>query len=106
MTTPRNRTSLGLPVIGLLAVILFLGLILAPRAFQFRAWPEPARQIATEAMVQAPAEDAAEIHVAGVSEDRSRADGRTARVRRGEVREDVLVAREDRSRRGADRDSR
>lgn len=73
MTTPSNPSGIpSLPVVGLLAVILFLGLALAPRAFEFRAWPEQSRQYATEEVVDRPLSDAPVVEVAGVERSHSR----------------------------------
>jgi hypothetical protein len=64
MTTPSKRTGIqGAHVVLLLALILFLGLALAPRTFEFRAWPEAARQDAIEEVVDRPVR---EVEVAGV----------------------------------------
>jgi hypothetical protein len=77
VTTPSNPSVIpSLPVVGLLAVILFLGLALAPRAFQFRAWPEPPRQYASEQVVDRPVSDAPRIEVAGVEARGTRAERR------------------------------
>jgi hypothetical protein len=67
MRAPSNRN--GIPTIRivlLLAVILFLGLALAPRAFEFNAWPEPARHGAVEELVDRTAEEVTEVPVARV----------------------------------------
>jgi hypothetical protein len=67
MRAPSNRS--GIPTIRialLLAVILFLGLALAPSAFEFDAWPEPASHDAVEELVDRPAEGVTEIPVARV----------------------------------------
>jgi hypothetical protein len=53
-----------------LALILFLGLALAPRAFEFRAWPEQSRQYATEQVVDRPRAEV--VEVAGVRESSRR----------------------------------
>ena len=83
MTTPSNPSGIpSLPVVGLLAVILFLGLALAPRAFEFRAWPEPPRQYATEEVVDRPAQDATPIEVAGVQRSRPAPDSSAAKAER------------------------
>lgn len=67
MRAPSNRS--GVPatfVILLLALILFLGLALAPRAFEFRAWPEPSRHGAIQEIVERPADQVTEVPVARV----------------------------------------
>jgi len=67
MRTPSNRTGVpGVPVVVLLALILFLGLALSPRAFEFRGWPEPARNDAIEEVVARPVPEAPRIEVAGL----------------------------------------
>jgi hypothetical protein len=65
MAAPSNRSGIPTaPVIILVTVILFLGLSLGPRTFEFRAWPEDSRQGATEALVDRPAATAIEVPVA------------------------------------------
>ena len=67
MPTPSNRSGIPtVPVVALLALILFLGLFVAPRAFEFRAWPEPARPGAVEEIVSRSAEPVVEVPVARV----------------------------------------
>jgi hypothetical protein len=93
MTTPSNPSGIpSLPVVGLLAVILFLGLALAPRAFEFRAWPEQSRQYAAEEVVDRPRPEATPIEVAGVHASDSRReralDVRGERSSRAPVRAD------------------
>ncbi|HEX8743061.1 MAG TPA: hypothetical protein VF712_07995 [Thermoleophilaceae bacterium] len=81
MRTPSNRTGIpALPVILLVALILFLGLALAPRAFEFRAWPEVARNEPIEELVDRPAEQAVEVPVARV-DTRGRGDALAVRGR-------------------------
>ncbi|HEX8051939.1 MAG TPA: hypothetical protein VF517_03040 [Thermoleophilaceae bacterium] len=64
-------------------MILFLGLALAPRAFEFRAWPEPSRHEAVEEVVDRPVAPVAEVHVAGVTARSSRREpGGSVRVER------------------------
>jgi hypothetical protein len=78
MTTPSKRT--GIPsasVVVLLAVILFLGLALAPKTFEFDAWPEPTRQEAIEEVVDRPVSLATEGEVTGLR----RATGAARRAR-------------------------
>jgi hypothetical protein len=84
MPTPSNPSGIpSLPVAGLLAVILFLGLALAPRAFEFRAWPEPTRHAAIEEVVDRPVAPVTEVQVAGVTAESSRREpGATERVER------------------------
>jgi hypothetical protein len=85
MTPPSNQSGIpSLPVVGLLAVILFLGLVLAPRAFEFRAWPEFARPDAVEAVVDRPLPEVPRIEVAGV---------RASEARRGGTRNAVASGR-------------
>jgi hypothetical protein len=68
MATPSNRTGIAtLPMVVLVVVILFLGFVVAPRAFEFRAWPQPSRHDAIEAVVERPAPEAIEVRVARVN---------------------------------------
>ena len=67
MPTPSNSSGLPtVPIIALLALILFLGFFVAPRAFEFRAWPEPTRPAPVEEIVSRTAEPAIEVPVARV----------------------------------------
>ena len=67
MRTPSNAAGAhGLSVVLLLAVILFVGLALVPRAFEFRAWPQPARQDVAEEVVARSAAAATEVPVVRV----------------------------------------
>lgn len=67
MRTPSNRSGVPtLLVVAVPALILFLGFVLAPGAFEFRAWPEPSRPGAVDEIVEAPAERAVEVPVARV----------------------------------------
>ncbi|MEA2472497.1 MAG: hypothetical protein QOE06_412, partial [Thermoleophilaceae bacterium] len=68
MATPSNRTGIAtLPMVVLVVVILFLGFVVAPRAFEFRAWPQPSRHDAIEAVVERPTPEAIEVRVARVN---------------------------------------
>lgn len=117
MRTPSNRSGVAtLLVIAVPALILFLGFALAPRAFEFRAWPEPSRPGAVDEIVDAPAEPAVEVPVArvktrrggplsvrGESSRRSgpraggRLDARGSESRRGSRRSSARESREDRN---------
>ena len=80
MTTPSNPSGIpSLPVVALLAVILFLGLALAPRAFEFRAWPEFVRPAAVEEVVDRPLPEVPRIEVAGVQAADTRRGARGSR---------------------------
>lgn len=70
MRTPSNRSGVPtLLVIAVPALILFLGFTLAPRAFEFRAWPEPSRPSVLDEIVARPAEPVMEVPVARVKTD-------------------------------------
>lgn len=115
MTPPSKRSGFpSLHFLLLLALMLFLGLALAPKTFEFRAWPEPARSVAIEEVVDRPVPAATEIEVASVRErDREKAPERDSTADRGsserrsgetaEVREDR--ARPDRGGRERKRDA-
>lgn len=108
MPAPSNRSGIPTaPVIILVAVILFLGLSLGPRTFEFRAWPEASRQGAIEALVDRPAEPATEVPVATASvrkrkpesldvrgrNPRKQGDAREARAGRREARRSAASRR-------------
>jgi hypothetical protein len=100
MRAPSNRSGIPtLPIALLLAVILFLGLALAPRAFEFRAWPEPARYGAVEEIVDRPAEGVTEVPVARVKTGARKAPDALAvrgrNPRRGEPARDARARRDD-----------
>ncbi len=113
MTTPSNPSGIpSLPVVGLLAVILFLGLALAPRAFEFRTWPEQSRPYAIEEVVDRPRPEATPIEVAGVHDSSARRErpldvagerAKPKRVRADERRTARGSRRAERGRRGRGR---
>jgi hypothetical protein len=112
MRAPSNRSGIpATPVIVLVAVILFLGLSLGPRTFEFQAWPQPSRQGAIEAIVDRPAEPATEVPVARADVPKRKQSsldvrGRNPR-RRGEARAGRRDARRSAgSRRGSRPDRR
>jgi hypothetical protein len=90
MATPSNRTAVAsLPMVVLVALILFIGLVLGPRAFEFRAWPEFSRHDAVEAIVDRPAPEVIEVRVARPEAGRHSSDAlavRGTRARGGRAR--------------------
>lgn len=99
MPTPSNSSGLPtVPIVALLALILFLGFALAPRAFEFRAWPELSRPGAVQEIVSRPAAPAIEVPVARVKtrdDDALAVRGRNSRRgSRAPAREGRAVTRE------------
>jgi hypothetical protein len=106
MRAPSNRSGIpAVPVALLLGVILFVGLALAPRAFEFDAWPELSRQNAVEEIVARPAEQVIEVPVARV-DARKRSRGSDALAVRGRNVRKGAPAREARDARGEARTPR
>ena len=107
---PSKRNAFpSLHFAALIALILFLGLALLPKAFEFRAWPVPSRHAAIEEVVDRPVPLATEVRVAGVhassDEERGGARGAAGEPRPGARRADETERVNGRSRRGGPRGS-
>ena len=78
MRAPSNRSGISGTLLGAsLATILFAGFALGPKAFEFKAWPEPARNYSVEDVVARSSDEVTEVPIVRVR--------RSERPRRGDA---------------------